>query len=156
MYKTPFKLLEWAFNIHLGGGLFGAVAKGVAVRAVIGAVSGAFSQAAGAGAKGAGGAATGGGSGSAGAPGRAAVGGGTIRSAIGGRPGGSGGGELGGKSVAAPRNSLPPGGGSEPKALPPASPEAVRKFLKDNGSSDDKGFGRNRRRFNNDRSRKSE
>lgn len=158
MYKTPFKLLEWAFNIQLGGGLTGAVVKGVAIRGAVSAVGGAVSGLKTAMANSAAGA--GGAGGSRVSPSTAILSGGTMRSSLGGGTrtalggGSGGGGQLGGKAAGVPRNDLPPGGSSGQKALPPASTEAVAKFLKDSGSSNDTTYPQRPRNFGGNRSPK--
>jgi hypothetical protein len=153
MYKTPFKLLEWAFNVQLGGGLMGAVVKGVAIRGAMGAIGGAVSglkasMVAGTGA----GAGAGTGGGSSSGPSRTTLSGGSIRASLGGGTGG--GDQLGGKAAGVPRNDLPPGGPSGQKALPPASTEAVAKFLKENGPSNDTTYPQSPRNFGRQRSPK--
>lgn len=158
MYKTPFKLLEWAFNIQLGGGLTGAIVKGVAIRGAVSAVGGAVSGLKTAMANSAAGA--GGAGGSRISPSTAILSGGTMRSSLGGGTrtalggGSGGGGQLGGKAAGVPRNDLPPGGSSGQKALPPASTEAVAKFLKDSGSSNDTTYPQRPRNFGGNRSPK--
>ena len=160
MYKTPFKVLEWAFESYDSSrGAWRGLARGVAVGLATGGIRSGVKALAGAATGGTGGAAAGATSGAGstdtqrastgGGTSRAGIGQGrTIRQITGQRTSSPPAGELG--ATGSPRLSPPGGprpelggGGGQQKALPAASPEIERKYLKQEGTTP--GFGKPRR-----------
>jgi hypothetical protein len=162
MYKTPFKVLEWAFESYDSSrGAWRGLARGVAVGLATGGIRSGARALAGAATGGAGGAAAGAAS-RAGASNSAAQGaaigagtsraglgqGKTIRQITGQRTFSAPAGETG--AARSPRSSPSGGpqpelggGGGQQRALPAASPEIERKYLKQEGTTP--GFGKPRR-----------
>jgi hypothetical protein len=162
MHKTPFKVLEWAFESYDSSrGAWRGLARGVAVGLATSGIRSGVKALAGAATGGAGGAAAGAAS-SAGASNSAAQGaaigagtsraglgqGKTIRQINGQRTFSAPAGETG--TARSPRSSPPGGpqpelggGGGQQRALPAASPEIERKYLKQEGTTP--GFGKPRR-----------
>ena len=151
MYKTPFKVLEWAFESYDSSrGAWRGLARGVAVGLATGSIRSGVKALASAATGGTGGAAAGAASGASstdtqrastgGGTSRAGIGQGrTIRQITGQRTSSPPAGELG--ATGSPRLSPPGGpqpelggGGGQQKALPAASPEIERKYLKQEGT----------------------
>jgi hypothetical protein len=153
MYKTPFKVLEWAFESYDSSrGAWRGLARGVAVGLATSGIRSGVKALAGAASGGAGGAAVGAASGADArnsAAKDAAIGAGgsrtglgrgkTIRQITGQRTSSPPAGEIG--ATGSPRLSPPGGpqpelggGGGQQKALPAASPEIERKYLKQEGT----------------------
>jgi hypothetical protein len=162
MYKTPFKVLEWAFESYDSSrGAWRGLARGVAVGLATSGIRSGVKVLAGAAAGGASGAATGVASGADAnnsATKDAAIGAGgsrtglgrgkTIRQITGQRASSPPAGEIG--AAGSPRLSPPGGpqpelggGSGQQRALPAASPEIERKYLKQDGTTP--GFGKPRR-----------
>jgi hypothetical protein len=154
MYKTPFKVLEWAFESHDSSrGAWRGLARGVVVGLATSGIRSGVKALAGAATGGAGGAsvgaATGADAGSSAAQ-RVAIGGGrsrtgigrgkTIRQITGQRTSSPQAGDI--EAAGSPRLSPPGGpqpelggGSGQQKALPAASPEIERKYLRQEGTA---------------------
>ena len=158
MYKTPFKVLEWAFESYDSSrGAWRGLARGVAVGLATSGIRSGAKALAGAATGGAGGAAAGAATGAdagSSAAQRAAIGAGgsrtglgrgkTIRQITGQRTSSLPAGEIG--NASSPRLPSPDGpraelgGDGQQKALPPASPAIEKKYLKQEGTAP--GFGK--------------